>query len=101
MGKVNTLYNMDTITIDLFGLCLALNAVALFLQGKAIRDMSKELDYVKTVAKANYLNSLFLYEAELTKLKFAAIEREDYETAQRINDILRRAEKERDEITDK
>lgn len=92
---------MDTITISLLGLCVALNALALILQGKAIRDMSKELDYVKTVAQANYLNSLFLYETELTKLKFAAIEREDYETAQRINDILKRAEKERDEITDK
>ena len=92
---------MDTITIVLLDLCLALNAVALILQGKAIRDMAKELDYVKTVAQAAYLNSLFLYEIELTKLKFAAIEREDYETAQRINDILRRAEKERDVITDK
>ena len=92
---------MDTITIALFGLCLALNAVALFLQGKAIRDMAKELDYVKTVAQAAYLNSLFLYETELTKLKFAAIEREDYETVQRINDILRRAEKEREGFTDK
>lgn len=92
---------MDTITIALLGLCVALNALALILQGKAIRDMAKELDYVKTVAQAAYLNSLFLYEAELTKLKFAAIEREDYETAQRINDILKRAEKERDEITDK
>ena len=92
---------MDTITIALFGLFIALNSVALFLQGKAIRDMAKELDYVKTVAQAAYLNSLFLYETELTKLKFAAIEREDYETAQRINDILKRAEKERNEITDK
>lgn len=92
---------MDTITITLFGLCLALNAVALLLQGKAIRDIAKELDYVKTVAQANYLNTQFLYESELMKLKQAAIEREDYETAQRINDILKRAEKERDDITDK
>ena len=92
---------MDTITIALFGLCIALNAVALLLQGKSIRDMAKEMEYLKTVAQASYMNSLFLYETELTKLKFAAIEREDYETAQRINDILRRAEKERNEITDK
>ena len=90
---------MDTITIALFGLCLALNAVALLLQGKAIRDMAKELEYLKTVAQANYLNTQFLYESELMKLKQAAIQREDYETAQRINDILKRAEKERDEIT--
>ncbi len=92
---------MDTITIAILGVCVALNSAALLLQGKAIRDMAKELDYVKTVAQASYLNSLFLYETELTKLKFAAIEREDYETAQRINDILRRAEKERNETTDK
>ena len=92
---------MDTITIALLGLCAALNALALILQGKAIRDMAKELEYIKTVAQASYLNTLFLYEAELMKLKQAAIDREDYETAQRINDILKRAEKERDEITDK
>ncbi len=92
---------MDTITIAILGVCVALNSAALLLQVKVIRDMAKELDYVKTVAQASYLNSLFLYETELTKLKFAAIEREDYETAQRINDILRRAEKERNETTDK
>ena len=90
---------MDTITIALFGLCLALNAFALILQGKSIRDMAKELEYIKLVAQASYLNSLFLYEAELTKLKFAAIEREDYETARQIDNFLKKAEKERDEMT--
>lgn len=84
---------MDTITIALLGVCVVLNAVALLQQGKSIRDMAKELEYLKTVAQAAYLNSLFLYECELIKLKQAAIQQEDYETAQRINDILRRAEK--------
>ena len=54
---------------------------------------------LRTLARRAYLQTSYLYHTGLLKARNAAIEREDYELAQRINDILRRAEKGRDEIT--
>lgn len=43
------------------GACMALNAVALLLQGKAICGIGKEIELIRAVQKIVYLDTSFLY----------------------------------------
>ena len=91
--------NREHLSIAILLLCLALNAASLLLFHYLLKDLSGEMAELRTLARRAYLQTSYLYHTGLLKARNAAIEREDYELAQRINDILRRAEKGRDEIT--
>lgn len=86
------------IIIGIMGACMALNAVALLLQGKAIRGIGKEIELIRAVQKIVYLDTSFLYGNKLMELRDAFIKAEEYETAKRIDDMIKKSMNEREEI---
>ena len=86
------------VIIGIMGACIALNAVALLLQGKAIREIGKEIERIGIVQKVVYLDTSFLYGNKLMEVRDAFIKAEEYETAKRIDDMIKKSMKEREEI---
>lgn len=86
------------IIIGIMSACMALNAVALLFQGKAIREMGKEIELIRAVQKFIYLDTSFLYGNRLMEIKDAFIKAEEYETAKRIDDMIKKSMKEKEEI---
>ena len=89
---------MEHLSIAILLLCLALNAVSLFLFHYLLRNMAGDIAFLKTWLRRTYLQSSFLYQASLIKVRKMAIEREDYEMVKTIDKVIRLAQEDMEKL---
>ena len=70
---------MEHLSIAILLLCLALNAVSLFLFHYLLRDIAGDIAFLKTWLRRTYLQSSYLYQASLIEARAMAIRSENYE----------------------
>lgn len=89
---------MEHLSIAILLLCLALNAVSLFLFHCVLRDIAGDIAFLKTWLRRTYLQSSFLYQASLIKVREMAIEREDYEMVKRFDEMIKVAQEDMEKL---
>lgn len=89
---------MEHLSIAILLVILALNAVSLFLFHYLLRDIAGDIAFLKTWLRRTYLQSSFLYQSSLIKVRKMAIEREDYEMVKTIDKVIRQAQEDMDKI---
>lgn len=89
---------MEHLSTSILLLCLALNAVSLFLFHYLLRDMAGDIAFLKTWLRRTYLQTSYLYQANLIKVRKRAIEREDYEMVKTIDKVIRQAQEDFEEL---
>ena len=89
---------MEHLSIAILIIILFLNAVSLFLFHYLLRDIAGDIAFLKTWLRRTYLQSSFLYQASLIKVRKMAIEREDYEMVKTIDKVIRQAQEDMDKI---
>lgn len=89
---------MEHLSIAILLVILALNAVSLFLFHYLLRDIAGDIAFLKTWLRRTYLQSSYLYQASLIKVREMAIEREDYEMVKTIDKVIRQAQEDMDKI---
>ena len=89
---------MEHLSIAILLIILALNAVFLFLSHLVLRNMAGDIAFLKTWLRRTYLQSSYLYQASLIKVREMAIEREDYEMVKTIDKVIRQAQEDMDKI---
>ena len=89
---------MEHLSIVILLVILALNAVSLFLFHYLLRDIAGDIAFLKIWLRRTYLQSSYLYQASLIKVRKMAIEREDYEMVKTIDKVIRQAHEDMDEI---
>lgn len=92
------IYNMGHLSIAILLLCLALNAVSLFLFHLVLRNMTRDIAFLKTWLRRTYLQSSYLYQASLIKVREMAIESEDYEMVKRLNEMIKVAQEDMEKL---
>lgn len=60
---------MEHLSTSILLICLALNAVSLFLFHYLLRDIAGDIAFLKTWLRRTYLQSSFLYQASLIKAR--------------------------------
>ena len=89
---------MEHLSIAILLLCLALNAVSLFLFHCVLRDIAGDIAFLKTWLRRTYLQSSYLYQASLIKVREMAIESEDYEMVKRLNEMIKVAQEDMEKL---
>lgn len=80
---------MEHLSIAILLIILSLNAVSLFLFHYLLRDMAGDIAFLKTWLRRTYLQTSYLYQASLIKIREMAIESENYEMVKRIDELIR------------
>lgn len=80
---------MEHLSISILLVILALNAVSLFLFHYLLRDIAGDIAFLKTWLRRTYLQTSYLYQASLIKIRAMAIESENYEMVKRIDELIR------------
>lgn len=80
---------MEHLSISILLVILALNAVSLFLFHYLLRNMAGDIAFLKTWLRRTYLQTSYLYQASLIKIREMAIESENYEMVKRIDELIR------------
>lgn len=89
---------MEHLSIAILLLCLALNAVSLFLFHCVLRNMAGDIAFLKTWLRRTYLQSSYLYQASLIKVRKMAIELEDYEMVKTIDEMIKVAQEDMEKL---
>ena len=89
---------MEHLSMAILLLCLSLNAASLLLFHYLLKDLSGEMAELRTLARRAYLQTSYLYHTGLLKARNAAIEREDYEFARRIDNLIRSRMREMEDL---
>lgn len=89
---------MEHLSISILLICLALNAVSLFLFHYLLRDMAGDIAFLKTWLRRTYLQSSYLYQASLIEARAMAIRSENYEMVKRFDEMIKVAQEDMDKI---
>ena len=89
---------MEHLSIAILLICLALNAVSLFLFHCVLRNMAGDIAFLKTWLRRTYLQSSYLYQASLIKARAMAIESENYEMVKRFDEMIKVAQEDMERI---
>ena len=89
---------MEHLSISILLVIFALNAVSLFLFHYLLRDMAGDIAFLKTWLRRTYLQTSYLYQASLIKVRKMAIEREDYEMVKTIDKVIRQAQEDMEKL---
>lgn len=76
---------MEHLSISILLVILALNAVSIFFFHLVLRNIA----FLKTWLRRTYLQTSYLYQASLIKIRGMAIESEKYEMVKRIDELIR------------
>ena len=80
---------MEHLSIAILLLCLALNAVSLFLFHLVLRNMAGDIAFLKTS---------FLYQASLIEARAMAIRSENYEMVKRFDEMIKVAQEDMEKL---
>lgn len=89
---------MEHLSTSILLLCLALNAVSLFLFHYLLRDMAGDIAFLKTWLRRTYLQTSYLYQASLIEARAMAIRSENYEMVKRFDEMIKVAQEDMDKI---
>lgn len=89
---------MEHLSIAILLLCLALNAVSLFLFHCVLRNMAGDISFLKTWLRRTYLQSSYLYQASLIEARAMAIRSENYEMVKRFDEMIKVAQEDMEKL---